>query len=136
MDFEELANKANVKEFVAIAGGMVASNFVRDFVTKRLPDVDPLLRDAGVALGALGLTYFINEQAVKSPERAELLGLIGLATTTLGAVPVANRVTIQVAKATSKPIVVEKNVRVSRGVDVSPMAVEKKKPVGGVSVGR
>lgn len=100
VNFDEIIDKANVKEFIAIVGGLVASKVIDSAMAK----FDPDKRDAIKALGALGVTYFINDMAEKQPDKAELLGLAGLLTTTVGAVPVANRVSLQVLKFTGSPI--------------------------------
>ena len=124
MKLEEIVDRANVKEFITIAGGIVASKVI----DSAMANFDTNKRDAIKALGALGATYFINDMAEKQPDKAELLGLAGLLTTTVGAVPVANRVSIEVAKFTGSPIKIHAsssnpNPRVASSSNTNPQPV-------------
>ena len=115
---DEILDKANVKEFIAIAAGLVGSNVV-DKITANM---DAKQRDlVKVAVGLAG-AFAANEFAERNPDYAELLGLLGLGLTTVGAEPVANRIKIEVSKAagveTEYPIVVASYTE--QGIETPP----------------
>jgi len=128
VDIEEIISKANIKEFVAVTAGLVASKLSNNV----LPIKDEKQRDlAKVAIG-LGGAYIANELAERSPKYGEFAALAGLAATAFAADPVADRVTIEVSKNVGVPVVVRANppVRVVRTREVVTPAVkvEEAKP--------
>ena len=100
VDFSEILDKINGKEFIAITGGIVFSRIADNLMA----NMEPSKRDLVKVGGGLAATYLFNDMAEKNPENAEILGLLGLAATTVYATPVANRISIEVAKMTKAPV--------------------------------
>lgn len=100
VSFDEIIDKANVKELIAIVLGMVGSRVIDGLAA----NVDSRTRDIAKFVGGEVATYFLNDMAEKNPDKAELLGLAGLVTTTIAATPIANRLSVTVAKYTGTPI--------------------------------
>lgn len=117
MNFEDILDKANVKEFIAIVAGLVGENVI-DKVTANM---DEKQRDLVKVVVGLGGAFAMNELAERNPDYAELLGLAGLGLTALGAKPVAKRIEIQVSQAVGQPVVVREPVAVSSsGIPSTP----------------
>ena len=136
---EDVIDKVNLKEFIAIFAGNVAGTAIDSISAGRL-DSNQLL--AVKTVGGFAATYLLNTYAERQPGYSELIGLAGLATTALAAQEPSRRVSIEVSKRLGKPVVVASKpvarpTRVSRGVDVgvAPTTMVKK-PEAGVSIGR
>lgn len=121
VDIEEIVDKANVKEFVAIVAGLVGSK-VADSV---LANMDAKQRDlVKVGAGLVG-TYLMNDMAAKNPKYGEFLALGGLAMTAFAAKPVADRVSLEVAKKVGMPVVVRAETHV---IKPAPKVAPEDKP--------
>lgn len=119
----ELIDKANVKEYIAITGGLVLSRVVDAFTA----NMDAKQRDIAKAVGGLVATYLLNEMSERYPEYSEMLQLAGLATTAMGATPVANRISVQVSKFVGAPVVIAKQAEVKKESTPSPCAAKATK---------
>jgi len=131
VDIEEIIDKANVKEFLAVTVGLVGSKIADGLMVSMDAKQRDLIK-VGVGLGG---AFVANDFAEKSPKYGEILALGGLAATAFGAKPVADRVSVEVSKRTGTPIVVQKPVSVGRGVDMGTTVIEEI-PTGGSSRGR
>ncbi len=134
VSIEEIIDKANVKELIALVLGNVGARYLNNFLADKITDANQ--RAVVNVLIGLGGSYVANELASKNPDYAEIMTLAGLAATAVAAQPISDtisdRLTAEIAAATGKPVIV-----VSRGVEVSETpVVTKKKPAAGLSVGR
>ena len=100
VSFDEIIDKANVKELIAMVVGLVGSRMADGL----LSGYDAKTRDIIKVGGGLVATYFLNDMAGKYPGREELTALAGLAATAFAAAPIAGRISIQVARSTGMPI--------------------------------
>lgn len=130
VSIEEIIDKANVKELIALVLGNTGARYLNNFLAGKITDANQ--RAVVNVLIGLGGSYVANELASKNPDYADIMALAGLAATAVAAQPISDRLTAEIAAATGKPVVV-----VSRGVEVSETpVVTKKKPAAGLSVGR
>ena len=121
MRLEDIVDKLNIKELIAITAGMVGARMGDQLFA----GIDPKYRDLAKVGVGLGATYVLNEMSERNPEYGELLALVGLATTTFAATPIANRITIEVSKAVGTPVVVKAPAEVEIPEEVE---IEEKKP--------
>jgi len=110
MDLEGVIDKLNVKEFVAIVAGLVASRMANSVLPADKKDI------IKVGAGFAG-SFVANELATRSPKYAVPISLVGLGLTAFAADPVADRVTIEVSKSVGAPIVVKANPVVVEAVE-------------------
>ena len=121
VDIEEIVDKANVKEFVAIVAGLVGSKLADNVLVNMEPKQRDLVK---VGAGLVG-TYFMNDMAAKNPRYGEFLALGGLALTAFAAKPVADRVSVEVSKKVGMPIVVKSETHL---VKPTPEATTEVRP--------
>lgn len=126
MKVEEILDKANVKEFIAIVGGNVGGKLLNNVIAKLEPKQRDIVKVAGGLIGA----YVMNELAERNPDYAEYLSLAGLAFTAIAAQPVADRISLEVSKATGTPIVVRANPVIVEPVTepVTEPVIDEEKP--------
>lgn len=129
MDIKKMVDKANVKETVALVIGNTGARYADNLIGRFIQDENQKIV-AKVGAGLIG-AYVFNELAERYPDYSEIFALAGLTASAVAAQPISDKLTAEIAAATGEPVVV-----VSRGVDVAETVVQKKKPMGGLSVGR
>ena len=129
MDIKKVINKANIKETVVLVIGNTSARYADNLINRFIQDENQRAA-AKVGIGLVG-AYAFNELAERYPRYSEAFALAGLAMSAIAAQPISDKLTEEIAAATGTPLVV-----VSRGVEMGTEVVEKKKPRGGISVGR